>query len=92
MENCNSCETPAKEEFLVKDLDGTPFEEDWECASVLGQLMYLTHTRPDTQFAVHQCAKFAHQPRESHGNAIKKICRYLKGNKGTRYAFSPQNC
>ena len=81
MVNCNPCETPAKEESLIADLDGKPFDEEWECASVLGQLMYLTHTRPDIQFAVHQCAKFAHQPRECHANAMRKICRYLKGTR-----------
>ena len=87
MENANSCETPAKEDFLVKDLDGDPFDEEWEYASVLGMLMHLTHTRPDTQFAVHQCAKFAHNPRQCHANAIKKICRYLCGarKRGIRF-------
>ena len=87
MEDCNPCETPAKEEFLVKDTDGEPFNEDWDCASILGQLMYLTHTRPDMQFAVHQCAKFTHDPKESDANAIKKICRYIKGTRNTGIKF-----
>ena len=87
MTDCNPNETPAKEEFLVSDSDGDPFDEEWEYASILGQLMYLTHTRPDIQFAVHQCAKFTHNPRASHANAIKKICRCIKGTrtKGVRF-------
>ena len=88
MENCNTCETPAKEEFLTKDEEGEPFSEEWEYASVLEMLMYLTHTRPDIQFAVHQCAKFTHNPRRSHANAIRKICRYLAGTRKRGICFS----
>ena len=87
MENCNPCETPAKEEFLTKDTDGEPINEEWDYASILGQLMYLTHTRPDIQFAVHQCARFTHDPKQSHANAIKKICRYIKGTRDTGIKF-----
>jgi hypothetical protein len=43
-------------------------------------LLYLSsNSRPDIQFAVHQCARFTHNPKESHAKAIKRICRYLKG-------------
>ena len=62
MENCNPCETPAKEAPLTADVNGEPFNEEWECASVVGMLMCLINTRPDMQFAVHQCAKYTHHP------------------------------
>ena len=43
-------------------------------------LMYLaSNSRPDISFAVHQCARFNHAPKASHGEAILRICRYLKG-------------
>jgi hypothetical protein len=50
--------------------------------------MYLVNTRPDIQFAVHQCAKYTHSPKQSHAHAVKKICRYLQGtrNKGLRFS------
>ena len=87
MLDCSPNETPAKEEFLPPDTDGEGFNEAWDYRSVLGMLMYLVHTHPDIQFAVHQCAKFAHCPRQRHANAIKKICRYLSGtrNRGIRF-------
>jgi hypothetical protein len=48
-------------------------------------LNYLAATtRPDCLFAVHQCARFAANPKLSHERAVKRIVRYLKGtlNKG----------
>jgi hypothetical protein len=79
MENCNGKDTPAHEKPLGTDKNGAPFVEDWDYATVVGMLMYLVHTRPDIQFAVHQCARFTHCPRASHAEAIHRICRYLKG-------------
>ena len=72
------CATPAKQKPLGADLDGEPFKADWDYSSVVGQLMFLVNTRPDIQFAVHQCARFNHNPKQSHHNAVKKIVRYLK--------------
>ena len=52
--------------------------------------MYLAfNTRPDIQFAIHRCARFTHNPKESHGEAIKRICRYLAGTKDKGTTFSP---
>ena len=70
--------TPAKEKPLGADLDGEPFQAEWEYASVVEILMFLVNTRPDIQFAVHQCARFTHNPKKSHFNAVKRIMRYLK--------------
>ena len=39
--------------------------------------MFLVNTRPDIQFAVHQCARFTPNPKESHKWAIKRILSYL---------------
>ena len=43
--------------------------------------MYLIHTRCDIQFAVHQCARFTHQPKRTHGLAERRIVRYLRSTK-----------
>lgn len=46
----------------------------------MGILTYLiTTTRPDLAFVVHQCARFSKCPKLIHEQAIKRICRYLKG-------------
>jgi hypothetical protein len=45
-------------------------------------LLYISgNTRPDIAFAVNQCARFCHSPRASHGKALIKIVRYLKGTR-----------
>jgi hypothetical protein len=52
---------------------------------VIGKLSYLEKcTRPDIAYAVHQCARFASDPKKEHTQAIKLIGRYLLGtrNKG----------
>ena len=71
--------TLAKERALGADLDGLPHAEPWEHASVIGSLMFLVNTRSDIQFAMHQCARFTHNPKQSHTNAVKRIICCLKG-------------
>jgi hypothetical protein len=64
--------------FLCRDLDGSPFQEKWDYRHIIGKLNFLEKsTRPEIAYAVHQCARFASNPRESHANAIKYLCRDL---------------
>jgi hypothetical protein len=80
MVDCNSKDTPALSTTLGTDLQGEVFSNEFSYASAVGMLMYLaSNSRPDIAFAVHQCARFTHSPKASHGEAIKRICRYLKG-------------
>ena len=79
MEDCNPSSTPADPKTLGKDKYGAPFSETWTYRSVVGRLLYLAgNSRPDIAFAVHQVARFAHEPKHSHAVAIKRIVRYLK--------------
>ena len=76
---------PAESRALGTDSEGTPCQETFNYASVVGMMMYLANTtRPDIAFAVHQCARFTHCPKHSHELALKRIGRYLVGtaNKG----------
>ena len=85
MVDCNGKDTPASTVTVGTDLGGSPHIESFSYASVIGMLMYLaSNSRPDIAFAVHQCARFTHSPKATHSEAIKRICRYLKGtpNKG----------
>ena len=50
--------------------------------SLVGSLMYLIATRPDTMHAVSLISRFMETPKDSHWQAGKRILRYVKGTKG----------
>ena len=53
-------------------------------------LLYISsNTRPDIQFAVHQAARFTHNPKQSHAQAVKRIIRYLAGTSDKGIQFIP---
>lgn len=71
-------DTPA-EVILRRDNDGPPRKTNFHYRSVIGQMNYLAATtRPDIQFAVHQCARFCEDPKMSHEKAVKRVARYLR--------------
>ena len=83
-------EPPANNQPFGTNADGKPLEETWSYPQVIGMLLYLAaNTRPDIQFAIHQCARFTHSPRASHGKAVKRICRYLAGTLKGGIDFKP---
>ena len=82
--------TPAVSPPLQKYKESAPFIEKWSYRSLIGMLTYLArNTRPDLEYAVHQCARFQSDPREPHANAIKRIGRYLLGTKDKGISFKP---
>ncbi|MDA3833359.1 MAG: reverse transcriptase domain-containing protein [Spirochaetales bacterium] len=71
-------DTPA-DTILNRDSEGQPRKNEFHYRSIIGQLNYLAATtRPEIQFAVHQCARFCEDPKMSHEKAVKRIVRYLK--------------
>ena len=46
---------------------------------LVGSLVYLTVTRPDISYAVHQVSPYLSAPRSTHYVAVLRILRYLKG-------------
>jgi Reverse transcriptase (RNA-dependent DNA polymerase) len=90
MTDCNVSRTPAVTSPLGSDVDGESFNEKWGYSSVVGMLMYLANnTRPDIAFAVHQCARFTHAPKNSHSLAVKRIVRYLQGSQDKGMVLTP---
>lgn len=47
--------------------------------SMVGSLHYLTFTRPDLSFAVHQVCQFMATPTDIHLIVAKRILKYLNG-------------
>ncbi|CAN6699168.1 unnamed protein product [Malus baccata var. baccata] len=79
MIDAKPCDTPCLPYTrLLKD-DGDPYTNPTLYRSVVGALQYLTFTRPDIAFSVHQVAQFMQSPMVAHFTAVKRILRYLKG-------------
>ena len=92
MTNCNSKPTPGSGDGkpLGSDKNGSPARESWQYSSVVGMLLYLaSNSRPDIAFAVHQCARFTHNPKASHEKGLLRICAYLKGTQDKGLIFKP---
>ena len=76
--------------ILGKCLQSPPAPGTFNYRSAVGMLQYLcNNTRPDCTFAVSQCARFSHDPREEHEIAVKRIGRYLLTTKTAGIYFKP---
>ena len=79
MDQCNSVHNPVVPGFkLTRDeegveVDGTLYKQ------MVGNLMYLTATRPDLMFVVSLISRYMERPTESHLMAAKRVLRYIKG-------------
>ncbi|XP_057948847.1 uncharacterized mitochondrial protein AtMg00810 isoform X1 [Malania oleifera] len=58
---------------------------------LVGQLIYLTITRPDITYSVNILSQFMHAPRKPHWDAALCIIKYLKGSPGLGLLFSSSN-
>lgn len=78
---------------LTKDL-GKPLAHPTSYRELIGRLLYLTITRPDITFAVHQLSQFLSAPTDVHLQAAHKVLRYLKANpgQGLFYSASTELC
>ena len=84
--------TPAVNPPLQPYPDSRPSTETYSYRSVIGMLTYLARmTRPDIEYAVHQCARFQINPKIPHYNAIKRIGRYLIATQDKGIIFKPDN-
>ena len=90
LETCNAKFIPVDKIPLGKDEDGDPSRECWEYRSVVGMMLYLAGSiHPDIAHAVHQCARFSHNPKRCHEVGLKYIVRYLQGTKDKGMILTP---
>jgi len=67
-----------------------PFDLDFSYRSAVAKLDYLAqNARPDIMYATHQIAKYSSDPRQSHGEAILYLVRYLKKTRDLGLKFKP---
>ncbi|GJV15798.1 putative reverse transcriptase domain-containing protein [Tanacetum coccineum] len=72
MVNCNPSRTLVDRESKLGP-KGVPLQDPTLYRSLAGGLQYLTFTRPDLSYAVHQICLYTHDPRKPHFAALKRI-------------------
>ncbi|GJV89715.1 retrovirus-related pol polyprotein from transposon TNT 1-94 [Tanacetum coccineum] len=79
MNSCDPVDTPMVDQLkLDEDPLGIPVDQT-QFRSMVGNLMYLTTSRPDLVFAVCMCARYQASPTKKHLEALKRVFRYLRG-------------
>ena len=71
--------TPVKLNAHLTPSRGKPLSNPSIYKCLVGSLVYLTVTRPNISYAVHQMSRYLYAPRSTHYAAILRILRYLKG-------------
>nr|GEW45394.1 hypothetical protein [Tanacetum cinerariifolium] len=83
MESCDPVGTPMEiKDKLDLDQNGTLVDAT-KCRSMIGALMYLTSSRPDTVHATCLCARYHAKPTKKHLKEVKRIFHYLWGTVNT---------
>lgn len=80
----------------VKIVDASTFQDQTDelfsdvrrYQKLVGKLLYLTNTRPDTSFSVQSLSQFVQKPVVSQWNAALNVVRYIKGSPGLGLAMS----
>lgn len=75
---------------LTKELS-VPLPNPTVYRELIGRLLYLTITRPDITFAVHQLSQFLSLPTDVHLQAAHKVQRYIKANPGQGLMYAAEN-
>ena len=72
---------PTPVEKILRPGEGQPeFDKHFDYRSIIGKFLYLEKgTHPDLAYVVHQCARYASNPRHNHAAALRHIGRYLWG-------------
>ena len=79
MFGCKSVATPLVcNEKLVKE-DGEKKVDETLYRSLVGNLLYLTATRPDIMFAASLLSRFLNSPSQKHYGVGKRVLRYIQG-------------
>ncbi|CAL1402538.1 unnamed protein product [Linum trigynum] len=81
MTDCKPCSTPMEQNLKLTRESGDLLEDQSFYRSVVGSLIYLTHTRPDISYAVHVISQFVGVARTLHMDAVNRLLRYLKGTR-----------
>jgi hypothetical protein len=91
MNNYRPATTPVDTKSKTSISTGTLADDASYYCNIIGGLQYLTHTRPDLSYAIHQVFLHMHAPTNAHWTLVKRILRHIKGttSHGLRITASP---
>ncbi|XP_017974500.1 PREDICTED: uncharacterized mitochondrial protein AtMg00810-like [Theobroma cacao] len=72
---------------LTKATDEEQLKDSTMYRQLVGRLLYLTFTRPDTSYTVHILSQYMDKPSEAHLQAAFRVIRYLKTARGQGILF-----
>ena len=84
-------DTPVEFNAHLTPSRGKPLSNPSLYRRLVGSLVYLTVTRPDISYAVHQVSQYLSAPRSTHYAAVLCILRYLKGTLFHGFFYSAQS-
>ncbi|KAL3699391.1 hypothetical protein R1sor_017413 [Riccia sorocarpa] len=89
--DCNPAATPMEPGLQLAAEMEAPLANQKVYRAIVGKLLYLNNSRPDLCFAVGVVSRFVNKPYLPHMEAVKRICRYLKGtyHLGVLFPFQP---
>ena len=88
LEDTSSIDTPMEVNVKYRKDEGDLLDEPTLYWRLVGSLIYLTTTRADISYDVHQVSQFMSSPRHLHLAAVRRIICYLRGSP-TRGLFFP---
>jgi hypothetical protein len=89
MVDSKPAQTPCSPNTRLSLHEGDVLSDPHGYRSLVGALHYLTFTRPNISFAVHQVCQYMSTPTSTHLTAAKRILRYIKGTLHHGIVFTP---
>ncbi|KAL6341371.1 hypothetical protein AAG906_032489 [Vitis piasezkii] len=88
LDDTSSVDTPMKVNVKYRKDEGDLLDDPTLYRHLVGSLIYLTTTRPNISYDVHQVSQFMTSPQHLHLAAVRHIIRYLRSSP-TRGLFFP---
>uniref|UniRef100_A0A2N9FWE2 Integrase catalytic domain-containing protein n=1 Tax=Fagus sylvatica TaxID=28930 RepID=A0A2N9FWE2_FAGSY len=89
MLDCKPASSPSCPNVRLAVHDGDLLTDPHAYRSMVGTLHYLTFTRPDISFVVHQVCQYMSTPTTTHLTAAKRVLRYIRGTFNHGIEFTP---